>query len=514
MLRRAVLATLFLVLGACRQQPGPSVFLVELEARPIMQQWAEALGGRERMEKVKGWHFKAKLSHSGGATGTSETWLAPNGRSKTISDVGPEHEVYATNGKRAWIRDTNGSVRELAGLELDAAALDEVVSSIFMREPRRKGRVVKVTATRVRFELADNSTTAEVELDPKTFLPVTMTLAHPDQTWTRRYADWRSSAGIKQPFTVVTEYPDGRRIEVRLTTVETMEPPTGIFAKPESLVADVKWATPAPVEIALTPTAEGIMIAPVTIAGKLLNFVVDTGASATTVAEEQVAALGLTAINMSKPTGVEAPQPGSHIEKLTYQVGGVTLGPQLVEAWPLAMHASATRLDGALGYDFLSRFVVELDVSLKKLRLHEPRGWKPPAGAIELPITLETGLPHVVATLVLSDGRRVEGNFVVDLGCACDVKLSTGFDADHGVTASLPGARPAASAQGTTGKLATLPALELGKLKLENLALQAPAQTEGFLSRRTTAGLLGIRLLAKYVVVFDYANKRMYLVTK
>ncbi len=512
-MRHAVLATLFLALGACRKQPGPPVFQVELDARPIMQQWAEALGGRERMEKVKGWHVKAKITENG-MPGTTETWLAPNGRQQTITDAGPRHELYATNGKRAWIRDTNGSVREYAGIESELAALEEVTSSIFMREPRRKGRVVKVTATRVRFELDGNSTTAEVELDPKTFLPTTMTIKSADFTWVRRYTDWRSSSGVKQAFTVVTERPGGVRSEVRLTTVETMEPPAGVFAKPESLVTDVKWTTPAPVEIALTPTAEGVMIAPVTIAGKPLNFVVDTGASATTVAEEQVAALGLTAISMSKPIGVEAPRPGSYLEKLTYQVGGVTLGPQLVEAWPLGRHASTTRLDGALGYDFLSRFVVELDVAQRKLRLHEPTGWKPPAGALELPITLETGLPHVVATLVLPDGRRIDGNFVFDLGCACDVKLSTGFDADHKVTAALPDARPAASAQGATGTLATLPALELGKLKLEKLELQAPVLTEGFLAQHTTAGLLGIRLLAKHTVVFDYANKRMFFVAK
>lgn len=513
-MRRAVLATLLLALGACRQQPGPSVFEVDLDARPIMQQWAEALGGRERMEKVKGWHFKRKISRNSGATGTSETWLAPNGRSKSTSDVGPEHAVFATNGKRAWSRDTNGSVRELAGLELEDAWLDEVTSSIFMREPRRKGRVVKVTDTRVRFELDGNSTTAEVELDPKTFLPITMTIKNPDRTWTKRYSDWRSSSGIKHPFTVITEDADGRRSEVRLTTVETMEPPAGIFAKPENLVADVKWTSPAPVEIALTTNNQGLVAAPTIIGGKRLSFLFDTAFSTTTVATEQIAALGLKDIPSTPVIADSSMIVAGLIEKVTYQVGGVTLGPQLVGSGPFAPYGLQPQPDGALGYDFISRFVTELDVGQKKLRLHEAKGWKPPAGAIEIPITLEMGIPKVVATIALPDGRRIDGTFFVDTGCACDVRLSAGFDADNKVMGALPDARPGVSNDGTTGTLGTLPALEIGKLKLEKLSAQSPQHAEGILASHVTAGLLGIRIWAKYDVFFDYAGKRMYLVTK
>jgi predicted aspartyl protease len=462
---------------------------------------------------VKGWHFKKKISRSSGPTGTSETWLAPNGREKTVFDIGPEHELYATNGKRAWIRDSNGSVRELAGLELEEAWIEEVTASIFMREPRRAGRVVKVTDTRVKFVLEDNSTSAEVDLDPTTFLPVTMTIKNADRTWTKRYADWRSSGGVKQAFTVITEHPDGQRSESKLTTVETMEPPIGVFAKPESTVADVKWTTPAPVEIALTKNSKGLVTTPVTIGGKPLSFIIDTGFSATTVASEQLDALGLEAIPAAPAIADSQMLAGGRIEKVTYQVGGVTLGPQLVDAGPFAVHGLVPQPDGALGYDFFSRFVAELDVAQNKLRLHEDKGWKPPDGAISIPITLEMGIPQVVATIVLPDGRRVEGRFLVDTGCSCDVRLAAGFDADNKVMAALPDAKPGVSKDGTTGTMATM-SLEIGKLKLEKLAAQKLDVSEGMLASHATAGLLGIRIWEKYVVFFDYASKRMYLVTK
>ena len=114
-----------------------------------------------------------------------------------------------------------------------------------------------------------------------------------------------------------------------------------------------------------------------------------------------------------------------------------------------------------------------------------------------------------MATIALPDGRRIDGTFFVDTGCACDVRVAAGFDTDNKVLAALPDARP--SAEGTTG---TLPGLEIGKLKLEKLPAQTLQRADGILASHATAGLLGIRIWEKYDVFFDYASKRMYLVTK
>src|SRR5262249_12347036 len=94
-----------------------------------------------------------------------------------------------------------------------------------------------------------------------------------------------------------------------------------------------------------------------------------------------------------------------------------------------AAHGSV--VDGVLGYDFLSRYVVEIDYVARQLTLHPPEGYRYPGTGETLPFTLEQNLIQIPAEILRPGRELLRGKFTVDAGMSSAVFLNTPFVNEH-----------------------------------------------------------------------------------
>jgi hypothetical protein len=168
-------------------------------------------------------------------------------------------------------------------------------------------------------------------------------------------------------------------------------------------------------------------------------------------------------------------------------------------------------VEGILGYDVFSRFVVKIDYEKQKLTLYEPAGFKYDGKGESLPITLEGNHPHIKAKV----DDQFEGTFVIDCGARSSLSLHTPFVEKHDLLAKTGKKIDVFAGIGVggkvKGKVTRVKSIQIGNFKIPApLTTLASAQSGAFASERFD-GNIGGGILKRFTVIFDYANKRMIL---
>jgi hypothetical protein len=101
-------------------------------------------------------------------------------------------------------------------------------------------------------------------------------------------------------------------------------------------------------------------------------------------------------------------------------------------------------IDGVLGYELFSRFVIEIDYIAKTIKLYEPASYVYSGPSDSVPFELLYGnLPMVRAEIEQPGRAAIAGMFVVDSGASLALGLSRSFtDAADSQQYPLPGLRP------------------------------------------------------------------------
>lgn len=95
-------------------------------------------------------------------------------------------------------------------------------------------------------------------------------------------------------------------------------------------------------------------------------------------------------------------------------------------------------VNGVLGYDFIRRFVVEVDFSQRQLRLHDPQGLTYAGKGEVLPLTFKTNHPHVRATIEPVNGAPMEVDCMLDLGARSALILTRPLVERHKLIENAP----------------------------------------------------------------------------
>jgi hypothetical protein len=163
-----------------------------------------------------------------------------------------------------------------------------------------------------------------------------------------------------------------------------------------------------------------------------------------------------------------------------------------------------------LGFDLFSRFVVELDYDAREMRLHDPASFRYTGSGEIIPVTLADNQPYVRAWL-RTGARRLEGDYVVDLGSGQTIMLAADYAAAH----DLPGTADRilnVRAAGVGGEfdmaVARVDELRVGSFRLlRPLAFFPPGHIAG--PGRT--GNIGGGFLRRFRVIVDYARSQLIL---
>jgi len=169
---------------------------------------------------------------------------------------------------------------------------------------------------------------------------------------------------------------------------------------------------------------------------------------------------------------------------------------------PLVGH----RIDGILGFDFLTRFVVTIDYARSEVVLDDPAGFRPAGDAEAIALDLTPRQPYVTAR-VQSRGEWIDCRFLIDTGAVTALTLNTPFADAHHLTDDGPSLRVRGRSIGgdTDALLVRLPALGLGRFVLAQPV--AGVVFDDF----DRAGQIGGEALSRFRLTFDYSREQVYL---
>ena len=320
---------------------------------------------------------------------------------------------------------------------------------------------------------------------------------------------WRSPAGFALPRKLVVHGVAGASTELVL---EDLEPASAAVSfAPPSDVVDPQLRFDAPQgELVVRPCRGGRMLVRASVDDAAEGwFLLDSGAGHGVIDAELADALDWPVVGELALVGAAG------ASKATWRLGGeVALGPMrrrgsrwaAFDLQPLA-RALDLSIDGILGHDLLARAVVGLDFAAGRAWVADPRVW-PGAEGEPLPVAFD-GTAACVRAAWEPDG---EGWFRLDTGSDDTLAFHgpAAAQARRGVGRVFP-----VTVHGLGGAVhgwrGRLPAFEIAGQRVERLPVTFLEEAGGAFERPSVAGNLGVGVLRRFRVTFDFPRGRVWL---
>ncbi len=491
----------------------------------ILSKHIKALGGKEALKAQGNAVAESEIIVPGGLTGTHKSYFKYPNKLRNEMDLKIMTSLTVYDGAKGWVRDPNGQVRELAGVELEDVTSDvyfNVNGHLFPE--RAKGKVEylgREESGGINYYVVQ-ATPEEAEpvkmfINPETYL-IDKTVTRRDIVVVTTYSsDYKDFGGIKVPTSYVINMGDtAYDLKSTLTKLEfNTQLSDDLFKIPSAMAKDYEFpAGKAFVEIPFVLNSNHIHI-PVRIGkAKPLNFILDSGAGMPVLDTQTAKDLGLEGVGKLEGRGVgEGTQEVNLVALSSIGLGDLVIdsvSAATISLSPLNKYEGMP-VQGILGYDVFSRFVVKIDYENQKLTLYEPSGFKYEGKGESFPITLESNHPHIKAKV----DDRFEGTFVIDCGARSSLALHTPFVEKHDLLAKTGKKVDVFAGIGVGGKVkgtvTRVKSIQIGKFKIPTpLTTLASSQAGAFASEKID-GNIGGGILKRFTVIFDYPNKRMIL---
>jgi clan AA aspartic protease (TIGR02281 family) len=253
----------------------------------------------------------------------------------------------------------------------------------------------------------------------------------------------------------------------------------------------------------------------VTINGRGLDYVLDTGASGITIDMQVAKELGLPLYaQRSIVTAGRYTTARTRVPEL--RVGSLVLRDVAVQAIPQGQdETGSVKVVGLLGFDFLAELGVTIDYEHKRVTVVPGENYAPPADphATVLNVRIGSGVPMTDVTINGALGER----FILDTGGVGTFMVFDYFARRHPEALKDEGegaqSRPRRF-QGVGGAFETRPyqiaAVKLGNVRFTDFIGYRVTSAGSYST--ATDGLIGDEFLRMFTLGIDYGNSRVYLV--
>jgi len=234
--------------------PPPPPTVIDPAAVPMLDRWADAVGGRDRLAALTNVHEIGLVDHVGFPQGRYELWWTTAGQ-RVYHDVTAGFDVTAVfDGTRGWVRDGAGNVRELHGDELVFERTFSFWTSFSALLPYRLPGEVRPSPQGVLLLPKDGNAT-RVELDDTTSRPRRYVVSDGDVMITDTVDDWRAVDGVWFAFHSTRSTADVPSSAWHAQTIDHAPPPPFVapIARPVPPVA-------VPVRVPIEVTENGVLV--------------------------------------------------------------------------------------------------------------------------------------------------------------------------------------------------------------------------------------------------------------
>ena len=300
----------------------------------------------------------------------------------------------------------------------------------------------------------------------------------------------------------------------------------GLFKQPQQVLSSAKSRAQDPSQNLLTLPADITSYGGIFLQARINNslpmwFVLDSGASSPFFIDTRRAKdLGLKLQGRVSRGGGAGPSTYYVAETsgLTISIAGLKYTGQSAAVIALdSIEAQVGRpLDGIVGVDLFTRYVVEIDYLDNKIRLCDPKNYTYSGAGESLPLALRDGHFFVPAMIEMPGRAPLEGQFLVDTGgVMVTAVLTTPFSQSNDLPASNQKRILDKSLSGLGGETRLLvsraTSFTLGHLSIRTPVVYVSQDTGGALASTDYEGLIGSEILRRFSVVFDYAHGRLIL---
>lgn len=500
----------FLVVAQNQSAPG---------ADEVLANWRKAVHAEKNPTRLA---LQTGDSNQDGISGNVKEWITSSGEyRRSINRDYDSTELVFTPGFAA-LRDWNGFVRQIQGKELNRFRTE-----IFEKSALVFGPPLHLIAT---VSLSDDKKTYVLQTTPQngapitwyidalSWLPVKSVRPGDDSEITTTYDGWLQSGKILAPQRVniaETDKPDYQWKQASLQFESRIA--HGTFDAPSAGPSDVFLQPGAP-PIPFTMESNHIVFKAQLNGREPIGFLLDTGADENVINTTRLADFGLKTYGKSLATGGGGTAEYDYAAGATFKMPGVELRNQHVAVIDQTglERALGIPLGGLLGYDFISRFVIEIDYQKNLLTLHDPKTWNYSGKGYVVPIVIDGGIPFTEGTIFVAGKPGIPAYFVIDFGAAETMTLTSPFVKAHDLVAL-------AQTNGTVNRPAGLEnqffsqnnvrghidRLELGGLLARSIPVNMSVNTKGAYASTSFSGTIGQSIFRRYHVFLDYARNRV-----
>ncbi len=528
-------AAIAFALGAATSA-APAFADITPDAAKVVARYVDAIGGAAAVHATTSSHMKAVIE-AFGLKGTTESWSQMPASQASTTEIGPIKLLTGNDGKVAWHTDPTGKASMLDGKDLDDARSDVWFDGDhWLDADQGGGKVAVVQEPGAGKEYTVLEVTPPVGRSRRFWINggtglIDKATAKRDQNLvTTTLSDYRPvplPGGGKPRLMAWTQKTEIAGMTANNVTlhVDSYEINTPVdasrFAMPSGdAAADAihYLKTPGTATLPFDYISRHVWLRASVNGQPAADFIYDTGASITVIDSAYAAKIGLahegalqsqgagaagaaslSSLNTLKVEGVD----GDGVEMTGQRVAILSVNPFLA---PFFWRDCA----GIIGYDFITRFVNEIDFDQKTLTLRDPKTFQYAGKGTGVPMRLAGTVP--VVTMKLDD--QYEGEFRLDVGSSSTVDLHTPFVKAHELREH---AQPAIQVMGGgfggtfTSTLTRMKKLAVGPYSWTDPMVTLSSTTVGALASEDYAGNVGNQILERFKVTFDYDHKTVYL---
>ncbi|HXZ26924.1 MAG TPA: aspartyl protease family protein, partial [Terriglobales bacterium] len=249
-----------------------------------------------------------------------------------------------------------------------------------------------------------------------------------------------------------------------------------------------------------------------------IGWILDTGADQEVINTPRLADFGMKTYGKTATTGGGGSAEYDYATGATFTLPGVELRNQHVAVIDQTglERALGMPLGGILGYDFISRFVIEIDYDKRLMTLHDPANWKYTGNGLVVPVTFDNGIPFAHGTISVPTKPEIPAYFVLDFGAAETMTLTSPFvkandlarlaQTGAGVNRTPGLENQFFTQQNVRGRIQKL---KLGPLEVDDIPINMSVNTKGAYASSSFSGTIGESTFRRYHVFLDYARNRV-----
>lgn len=510
-------------------------------AQSVVDRYVAATGGAAALAADTSRHVRGRLNTLE-LRGTFESWSHAPDRFRTRTSLGTLRIVQGLDGDLGWQTDLESRhVTTLDGPELEHLKGEAYFDNEMWARPGQGGGAVTQGSSSFR----DGEEWVSLDVKPPHGRACTLWFRESDSLLARvvihgehgdgsqSFDEYRRLGGRRRPTIQRAGDKDWRFTwdphdapDQEQETVDSVlvNPPVAAtwYAPPASRLAAATWRrTPGVAKLPFRFGSQHVWLRASINGLPPADFILDTGASQTTIDADYAEEIGLTHEGRMSVQGMGGDDDATFGQVASLELlggadgDGVTLKNFKVSMLGLADDEKPflwRRMCGLIGYDVLSRFVVEIDYDRQIVTLRDPKHFTYTGKGQALDMKLTQGVPlvHVAVDSVCG------GDFLVDVGNAFGVIVHGAAVRRCDLLDRVQGRKQLELYGGGVGAgfvswVTRLDRIAIGPYVIPKPVVGLTLGTQGMVGSLDVAGNIGSTMLQRFICTFDYDHRKLYL---